>query len=412
MKQYYESSLKKYMDELGNNACKELSPELSSNIKAVLEKSLGEAPLDLSKPVDLSKSLNLSKFGEEDTGYLDDARSEGGDLESESDDNMLEGDADCYSNPTSPGPGSTTSSVTSPSISNCQSKNSPSNQANKRYRTQMTTVQLKVMKSIFADYKTPSMAECELLGREVGLPKRVVQVWFQNARAKEKKAKLAFVKTFGQEMPDNLPKAPEECKICNVKYNLKFSSTSMQDHLFSKKHIEALKLHIDSVKKFIEGPDDSSTDFPAASSIVLPPVLQSATHATNNSTNANEETLENRSQSAANLMQQLQMMGLAGLQVPGLQTETVNVNGGTKKKLPESVVKGIKKSTSAEKSKSDATTTNSGSNECDNVANAPYNYVYSGLENYYAAAGATAAFLHPTMYNATASASASGRNKL
>ena len=46
----------------------------------------------------------------------------------------------------------------------------------KRFRTQMSNLQLKVMKNIFADYKTPTMAECEMLGKEIGLPKRVIQV--------------------------------------------------------------------------------------------------------------------------------------------------------------------------------------------------------------------------------------------
>lgn len=45
------------------------------------------------------------------------------------------------------------------------------------------------MKSVFAEYKTPSMTECETLGTEIGLHKRVVQVWFQNARAKERKTR-------------------------------------------------------------------------------------------------------------------------------------------------------------------------------------------------------------------------------
>uniref|UniRef100_A0A3B5KXV7 Homeobox domain-containing protein n=1 Tax=Xiphophorus couchianus TaxID=32473 RepID=A0A3B5KXV7_9TELE len=53
----------------------------------------------------------------------------------------------------------------------------------KRFRTQMTNLQLKVLKSCFNDYRTPTMLECEVLGNDIGLPKRVVQVWFQNARA-------------------------------------------------------------------------------------------------------------------------------------------------------------------------------------------------------------------------------------
>uniref|UniRef100_A0A915MUF6 Uncharacterized protein n=1 Tax=Meloidogyne javanica TaxID=6303 RepID=A0A915MUF6_MELJA len=56
-----------------------------------------------------------------------------------------------------------------------------------RYRKR-EDVLIKVMKSLFHDYKTPSMQECDSLGRRIGLTKRVVQVWFQNTRAKERKA--------------------------------------------------------------------------------------------------------------------------------------------------------------------------------------------------------------------------------
>lgn len=47
---------------------------------------------------------------------------------------------------------------------------------NKRYRTQMSSMQIRVMKTIFTDYRTPTMSECEILGREISLPRRVVQV--------------------------------------------------------------------------------------------------------------------------------------------------------------------------------------------------------------------------------------------
>lgn len=66
----------------------------------------------------------------------------------------------------------------------------------KRHRTHMSPVQIKVMKELFKDYKTPTMPECELLGQELGLGKRVVQVWFQNARAKERKAKVGIFGLF------------------------------------------------------------------------------------------------------------------------------------------------------------------------------------------------------------------------
>lgn len=352
MKQYFDSSqlLKKYIEDItGGQGEASLPPELGLNLKAALDRTLGggeSAPLDLSKPVDLSRPMPFGKFGNMNDEEGFDSRSEG---DSESDgegreegDLMINENSEydrMMSNPNSPGPGSTTSSITSPAAVGSNGHAGRNSSGGKRYRTQMSTTQLKVMKSVFQDYKTPSMAECETLGREVGLPKRVVQVWFQNARAKEKKAKLAFAKSFGHDMPDTPAQPPEECKVCNVKYNLvsaaraldhalpharvrlsqKFSSTSMQDHLFSKSHIENMKLHIEGQKKF-DGADDSS-DFAGASI---------ATNA------SNDESLGNPSKSAANLMAQLQMMGLASALQGGLPNLAANelaaMNGDSPKK--------------------------------------------------------------------------------
>ncbi|OQV12462.1 Zinc finger homeobox protein 4 [Hypsibius exemplaris] len=103
--------------------------------------------------------------------------------------------------------------------------------AGKRFRTQMSNAQLKVMKRLFTEYKTPTMGECELVGREIGLPKRVVQVWFQNARAKEKKNRLAGVE------PEKGP-TTDHCPLCKITFNAKLT---LQDHLFTKSHIELLK---------------------------------------------------------------------------------------------------------------------------------------------------------------------------
>ncbi|XP_038069918.1 zinc finger homeobox protein 3-like [Patiria miniata] len=113
-------------------------------------------------------------------------------------------------------------------------------EANKRYRTQMNQLQLKVLKHCFADYRTPTMHECELLGQEVGLPKRVVQVWFQNARAKDKKCKTVVTKQFGMIGPasDGLP---DMCKLCGVKYSM---AMSVRDHVFTEVHIRSVKKHV------------------------------------------------------------------------------------------------------------------------------------------------------------------------
>lgn len=160
----------------------------------------------------------------------------------------------------------------------------------KRYRTQMTSVMLKVMKSIFADYKTPTMGECNALGREIGLPKRVVQVWFQNARAKEKKARVIYAKTFGREFDARSPKV-EGCKICSVDYR---AGTMQQGHLFSPAHIARLKRDIETrranniagghnnntTNNNIDGFDDDSADFPVASGHPIPATMLVNPHST------------------------------------------------------------------------------------------------------------------------------------
>uniref|UniRef100_A0A4W4G5Q1 Zinc finger homeobox 3 n=1 Tax=Electrophorus electricus TaxID=8005 RepID=A0A4W4G5Q1_ELEEL len=107
----------------------------------------------------------------------------------------------------------------------------------KRYRTQLSSLQVKVLKACFSDYKTPTMLECEALGNDIGLAKRVVQVWFQNARAKEKKAKLSLAKQFGTESTcTERPKT--ECTLCGVKYS---GCLSVRDHVFSQQHLAKVK---------------------------------------------------------------------------------------------------------------------------------------------------------------------------
>uniref|UniRef100_A0A670ZA36 Zinc finger homeobox protein 3 n=1 Tax=Pseudonaja textilis TaxID=8673 RepID=A0A670ZA36_PSETE len=107
----------------------------------------------------------------------------------------------------------------------------------KRFRTQMTNLQLKVLKTCFSDYRTPTMLECEILGNDIGLPKRVVQVWFQNARAKDKKSKLNMAKHFGiNQTGYEGPKT--ECTLCGIKYSARLS---VRDHIFSQQHISKVK---------------------------------------------------------------------------------------------------------------------------------------------------------------------------
>lgn len=140
----------------------------------------------------------------------------------------------------------------SPGASGTRSIDSGDRPGQKRFRTQMTNLQLKVLKSCFNDYRTPTMLECEVLGNDIGLPKRVVQVWFQNARAKEKKAKLNMAKHFG--INQTSYEGPRtECTLCGVKYSARLS---IRDHIFSQQHISKVKdtigSQIDKEKEYFD----------------------------------------------------------------------------------------------------------------------------------------------------------------
>ncbi|XP_069775671.1 LIM/homeobox protein Lhx9-like [Narcine bancroftii] len=58
----------------------------------------------------------------------------------------------------------------------------------KRIRTCFKHHQLRTMESYFAVKQNPDGKDWEQLSKKTGLPKRVLQVWFQNARAKHRKS--------------------------------------------------------------------------------------------------------------------------------------------------------------------------------------------------------------------------------
>ncbi|XP_066251479.1 zinc finger homeobox protein 3 isoform X2 [Euwallacea similis] len=240
IKKYYEESMKRYISELQQHATASSNGD-KSEIKTEKPEG-GEIPLDLSKPVDLSRPMKVSmEHGLCDTGPLTDLSERS--MCDERSDSMSETTEyiDDESNPTSPA--SSTQSNTHRQVNSGGSK---------RYRTQMSSTQVKIMKTLFSDYKTPTMAECEGLGREIGLPKRVIQVWFQNARAKEKKSKIALHKVLGQSEGDT-PALPDDCKYCNFKYSHKYS---IQDHIFTKAHIANVRMYLES-----QGGKESQDEF-------------------------------------------------------------------------------------------------------------------------------------------------------
>ncbi|XP_039287476.1 LIM/homeobox protein Lhx9 [Nilaparvata lugens] len=69
------------------------------------------------------------------------------------------------------------SSVTSPGVQSAQ-------QRTKRMRTSFKHHQLRTMKSYFNINQNPDAKDLKQLAQKTGLSKRVLQVWFQNARAK------------------------------------------------------------------------------------------------------------------------------------------------------------------------------------------------------------------------------------
>ncbi|CAG0912541.1 unnamed protein product [Notodromas monacha] len=264
LQHFYGNSLRKYLAELESRAAADVN-KTEVNLDGAKPGGHAEAPLDLSKPMDLTKAIRgeLDEHDDLMGQGCDDTRSE---TFSESAD-FLEGDMYNENSSSPSSPLSTSLHGASPSLGNNSSHSASPKSASKRFRTQMSTVQVKVMKAIFEDYKTPTTAECELLGQEIGLPKRVIRVWFQNARAKMKKNWILQQSDGSLTQPNSENAMPEECKLCGVKYSHKYA---IQDHLFSHQHIQ-------TVKTFLE---EADSQFP---SLVMQQTSKSSSGPTNGS---------------------------------------------------------------------------------------------------------------------------------
>ena len=205
MRKFYEDTMKRYMDELQQGR-----PPSEAGPGQALDLRSSSADLDhgshRSENDGASDSWEKNLSGGEDSSS-EQARGLSSDMDNDGDHNM--------------------------SANYSDSNGRQMDGGNKRFRTHMSNVQIKLMKSVFENYKTPTMPECLSLGNDIGLAKRVVQVWFQNARAKEKKARLYLQQVTGVE-PD-LPPVPTGCRWCGIKYTENFA---IQEHIFLKSHIE------------------------------------------------------------------------------------------------------------------------------------------------------------------------------
>ncbi|KAM4718358.1 uncharacterized protein zfhx2 isoform 2-T2 [Anableps anableps] len=71
-----------------------------------------------------------------------------------------------------------------------------SHSASRRPRTHLSCLQLSILQSCYETCAHPNAMECEAIGTELGLPLKVVQIWFQNTRAKEKRWRLQQEKMY------------------------------------------------------------------------------------------------------------------------------------------------------------------------------------------------------------------------
>jgi AT-binding transcription factor 1 len=166
MRKFYEDTMKRYMEEIqGRPPTKD-----------------GQA-LDLrSSSADLDHGSHRSENDNDSEENWDKSAASGGEDSSMDHQRMSSSDFDAEpsSDPTHPNGGSVAAPVT-PNNHPEVNGGAPGKEASgsKRFRTHMSNVQVKMMKNIFENYKTPTMPECLGLGNDIGLQKRVVQVWFQ-----------------------------------------------------------------------------------------------------------------------------------------------------------------------------------------------------------------------------------------
>ncbi|KAG7317685.1 hypothetical protein KOW79_018720 [Hemibagrus wyckioides] len=153
----------------------------------------------------------------------------------------------------------------------------------RRPRTHLNCLQLSILQSCYETCAHPNALECEAVGTELGLPLKVVQIWFQNTRAKEKRWRLQQEKlspnssdpskkldissgTYLQynalranrpilpkpvqltvlessQLPSGGQPAAREtlrgkCDVCNIEFE---SRAAARDHVFSPRHLATLR---------------------------------------------------------------------------------------------------------------------------------------------------------------------------
>ncbi|XP_051539025.1 zinc finger homeobox protein 4 isoform X2 [Myxocyprinus asiaticus] len=91
------------------------------------------------------------------------------------------------STPTTPSPVTVTASC---GQSQKETSFMQQNSTPRRPRTHLNGLQLSILQSCYETCAHPNALECDAVGTQLGLPLKVVQIWFQNTRAKEKRWRL------------------------------------------------------------------------------------------------------------------------------------------------------------------------------------------------------------------------------
>ncbi|XP_062335970.1 zinc finger homeobox protein 4 [Osmerus eperlanus] len=84
----------------------------------------------------------------------------------------------------------TDATTSSPSVPKPTESSFLHHSTSRRPRTHLSCLQLSILQSCYETCAHPNALECEAIGTELGLPLKVVQIWFQNTRAKEKRWRL------------------------------------------------------------------------------------------------------------------------------------------------------------------------------------------------------------------------------
>ncbi|XP_044316563.1 zinc finger protein 2 isoform X2 [Drosophila rhopaloa] len=156
-----------------------------------------------------------------------------------------------------------------------------SSKQNKRLRTTILPEQLNFLYECYQSESNPSRKMLEEISKKVNLKKRVVQVWFQNSRAKDKKSRnqrhyahisddnsydgssgkevISDLKANGVPLEQDHEMNLQDCQLCQV------TQVNIRKHAFSVEHICKMKKLLEQTTEFYaqsngSGSDDNDSD--------------------------------------------------------------------------------------------------------------------------------------------------------